>query len=391
LLNTPDILASRLTFKDLDAISGEAFARVDHASGFFVKGFLGAGGVGRGKMYDEDFPAGGAYSNTLQTASGHLAYANIDLGYTFLRAPGAKVGAFVGYNYYTQHINTYNCTQLAGSNVCAAGFPTNFLGIAEDDRFNALRLGVSSRVMLIDRLILTADAAYLPLVDFKGQDDHNARELLLPEASSRGNGVMLEAILGYNVTEAWNVGIGGRYWAWNTRTGTVAFNFLGSPFPPFIEPGRFTTERYGAFVQTSYKWGDAAPRATRMPNKAPVLAATPMNWTDFYIGGHLGGGWSNDGWTDPFPTAPSGLGRINIAGFGDTIHATGPLGGGQIGFNLQSGPWVFGFQADASAADVRGENTCFSGLGASTASASSIRWARSPAASAMPGTVRSPM
>src|SRR6185437_411503 len=39
------------------------------------------------------------------------------------------------------------------------------------------------------------------------------------------------------------------------------------------------------------------------------------------------------------------------------------LGGGQAGLNWQTGHWVYGLQADWSAADLRGENTCFSGLG----------------------------
>jgi opacity protein-like surface antigen len=249
--------------------------------------------------------------------------------------------------------------------VPAGSIPTNFPGLVEDDHFNSLRVGLSSQFMLTERLRLTADVAYLPLVDFKGQDDHNARELLIPEASNSGNGVMLEAILDYAITDAWNVGIGGRYWAWNMRTGTVTFNQLGSNQPPLIEPGRFNTERYGAFVQTSYKWGDttrAAPAAAALPTKAPILAAAPMNWAGFYIGGHLGGGWSNDRWSDPFGPTPGTFGAINFAGFGDRTHATGPLGGGQIGFNLQTGSWVLGIEADASAADLRGENTCFSGL-----------------------------
>jgi opacity protein-like surface antigen len=132
-----------------------------------------------------------------------------------------------------------------------------------------------------------------------------------------------------------------------------------------VEPARFNSERYGAFVQTSYRWGDTTPAAaaTRLPTKAPVVVAAAMNWTGFHIGAHLGGGWSNDRWSDPFGSTPAGGGFFNVAGFGDAAHATGPLGGGQIGFNLQSGQWVFGVEADASAADLRGENTCFSGLG----------------------------
>jgi opacity protein-like surface antigen len=168
---------------------------------------------------------------------------------------------------------------------------------------------------------------------------------------------MLEAVLGYDITTAWNVGVGARYWAWNMRTGSTTFNFLGAP-PPIVEPGGYSSERYGMFVQSSYKWGDAGPVA-----RAPMPAAAPMNWTGLYAGGHIGGGWSNDQWSDTFGSAPSGLGAINIAGFGDTTHATGPLAGGQAGFDLQKANAVFGVQADASAANLMGQGTCFSGLG----------------------------
>src|ERR1700693_6218224 len=119
------------------------------------------------------------------------------------------------------------------------------------------------------------------------------------------------------------------------------------------------------FVQTSYHWGapESAATPNLMPTKAPALAAGPMNWTGFYVGGHLGGGFSNDKCSDPFGSMPSGFGYINVAGFGDTIHAAGPLGGGQIGANWQTGKWVLGAQFDGTLADMRGENTCFSGLG----------------------------
>jgi hypothetical protein len=52
-----------------------------------------------------------------------------------------------------------------------------------------------------------------------------------------------------------------------------------------------------------------------------------------------------------------------MAGFGDTIRATGSLAGGQVGFDWQSGQWVLGIGTDGSWADLRGDNTCFSGLG----------------------------
>ena len=40
--------------------------------------------------------------------------------------------------------------------------PANVLALAEDDRFNSLRLGLSAQAKLTDRLKFTADAAYLP-------------------------------------------------------------------------------------------------------------------------------------------------------------------------------------------------------------------------------------
>ena len=61
----------------------------------------------------------------------------------------------------------------------------------------------------------------------------------------------------------------------------------------------------------------------RAPIRSPI--ATIYDWTGFYAGGHVGGGWVGDG---------------------DSSF----LGGGQVGFNFQSGPWVYGVEADASAA-----------------------------------------
>jgi opacity protein-like surface antigen len=244
--------------------------------------------------------------------------------------------------------------------VCGPGQIQNgYLGITEHDTYQSLRLGVSAQFMLTERLRLTADAAYIPAVKFTGEDNHNARQLVFPEWGNRGDGTMLEAILDYRVADGWNVGIGGRYWAWNMRTGTTGTIDLtpgAGPQPDQLQ--RFATERYGVFVQTSYRWGDTTASAVPvMPTKAPYRAA-PMNWTGFYVGGHLGGGWSRDRWSDPFPTAAG-----NIAGFGDFTRANGPLAGGQIGADVQFGAWVLGVQADYAWADLHGENTCFSGLG----------------------------
>jgi hypothetical protein len=51
-----DRLLSRLTWSDLQAHSGEAFGRIEHLSGFFLKGFAGGGAITTGNLRDEDFP-----------------------------------------------------------------------------------------------------------------------------------------------------------------------------------------------------------------------------------------------------------------------------------------------------------------------------------------------
>lgn len=354
----PSNLISRLTYEGADAWSGETFARLDHASGFFVKGNLGAGGITDGNLVDEDFPADKSYSNTNSLLSGgHLGYATVDLGYSFLRAPGAKVGAFVGYNYLAQHLNSYDCTQQAGDDSCVGPPDPNFLGISEDERFYSLRVGLSAQFMLTDRFKFSADAAYLPAVHFRALDNHNFREGSFPSLSNNGDGVMLEGMLDYAVTPNWNVGVGGRFWAWNMHDGYAYFDFLG--LPPGTTPAyiRFYNERHGIFVQSSYRWGDTTPTFASNGETPP-----PMDWRGFYLGGHLGGAWTDDHWSDPFgETMRAGL--PNVPGFGDTIHGTGPLAGPQAGFNWQFGHVVAGVEADWSAADLRGENTCFSGLG----------------------------
>jgi len=358
---SPLTLTSRLVYKDLDGVSGETFARADHSSGFFVKGYVGAGQITGGTLIDEDFPGfGGAYSNTQSPTYGSFGYATVDVGYALLRTPTVKLGPFVGYNYYNQHINGIGCNQIAGDTTCG-GIDPQMQVFSEDDHFNSLRVGVSTEAMLTDRVKLTTDAAYIPLTDFGGEDQHLLRQLLLWEGANSGSGVMLEAALDYYLTPSWSVGIGGRYWAWNTNNGSWLFDNLppGSG-PQFYEPAIFSNERYGVFVQTSYRWGAETDRAQRASVQANAVAA-PMNWTGMFVGGHFGGGWSASDWSDPFGSTPA-AGLTNVAGFGDHPRATGALIGGQIGADWQRGVWVLGVEAAASAANFKGANTCFSGL-----------------------------
>jgi len=251
-----DLLVSRLTY-DTTSATGEVFGRIDTSSNLFLKGFVGGGSHLSGRMHDEDWVIFGAtvpYSNTLSNpVNGDLAYGTFDVGYALFHGPSAKVGGFIGYNYFKESKSAFGCVQIANANSdCVPSLPNSTLGITENDTWHSMRLGLNGEVKLIDRLTLTADAAYLPLVSFTGKDNHLLRtdvaDTVSPE-SGNGRGVQLEAILAYALGKSFSIGAGGRYWAmWSTNASTNGF---GSQCPCQTLPVR--TERYGAFVQASYK------------------------------------------------------------------------------------------------------------------------------------------
>jgi outer membrane immunogenic protein len=73
------------------------------------------------------------------------------------------------------------------------------------------------------------------------------------------------------------------------------------------------------------------------PTVPPVAYVSPVyNWSGFYVGGHLGGGFADSSWSDPF------------TGANDTFNKLGFLGGGQVGANLQFNALVLGVEGDFS-------------------------------------------
>ena len=252
----PGLLVSRLTY-DSSAASGELFGRIDTPSNVFLKGFVGGGKILSGNLHDEDWYIGNGqvpYSNTQSNVTGDLAYGTFDVGYSVFRGPSSNVGGFIGFNYYEENKSAYGCTQIANPfSDCVSAVPNSTLVITEDDKWYSLRVGVNGVVTLADRLKLTADAAYLPYVAFRGTDNHLLRveepSTISPE-SGAGQGVQVEAILSYAFSNAFSVGAGGRYWAmWAPNATTNSFG-ASCPCPGLP----VSTERYGGFLQASYKF-----------------------------------------------------------------------------------------------------------------------------------------
>ncbi|WP_050031545.1 outer membrane beta-barrel protein [Bradyrhizobium sp. LTSP857] len=83
--------------------------------------------------------------------------------------------------------------------------------------------------------------------------------------------------------------------------------------------------------------------------KAPAIATPLYDWSGFYIGAFGGGGYGNHNLNNA--TGPAGF-----ANFTANYSSKGGLGGGEIGYNWQSGNIVVGVEADGFGADIKGND-----------------------------------
>lgn len=101
-------------------------------------------------------------------------------------------------------------------------------------------------------------------------------------------------------------------------------------------------------------WGSIAAAFAADLGSRPAYKAMPIatvyDWTGLYIGGHVG--WAS---ADRTFEPTNILGVIVNPGFRQ--NSNGFLGGGQVGFNQQTGNWVWGLEADISGTDLRRATT----------------------------------
>jgi outer membrane immunogenic protein len=86
------------------------------------------------------------------------------------------------------------------------------------------------------------------------------------------------------------------------------------------------------------------------------MIAAVYDWSGFYIGANGGWGSSRKCWD-----AVNGAGAF-LANEG-CHDATGGTVGGQVGYRWQTGPWVFGLEAQGNWADFKGSNASLFALG----------------------------
>lgn len=86
--------------------------------------------------------------------------------------------------------------------------------------------------------------------------------------------------------------------------------------------------------------------AADMALKAPPIVAPAWGWGGFYVGANGGGGGGSSCWNYPFFAVDTGC-----------HNPTGGLGGGQLGYNVQTGGYVFGAEISGDWANLKGSNT----------------------------------
>jgi outer membrane immunogenic protein len=104
----------------------------------------------------------------------------------------------------------------------------------------------------------------------------------------------------------------------------------------------------------------APAMAADMPVKAPVYKAPPpspvYDWTGIYLGAHAGYGWGDPDSHIDWSNSVLAGGPLPPAIPADYSKRTkGFIGGGQIGFNYQTGNLVFGVEGDIAYASIKGD------------------------------------
>jgi outer membrane immunogenic protein len=86
-----------------------------------------------------------------------------------------------------------------------------------------------------------------------------------------------------------------------------------------------------------------------LPMKAPAAVSPTYDWSGFYVGVYGGGGFGNH-------NLHNALGNLGFANYTINYDSTGAIGGGELGYNVQSGNIVVGVEADGFWSGIKGSD-----------------------------------
>jgi outer membrane immunogenic protein len=112
--------------------------------------------------------------------------------------------------------------------------------------------------------------------------------------------------------------------------------------------------------------------AADLPLKAPSATASVYDWTGVYVGVFGGGGYGNHNLNNSTGSA------VPFADFSANYASTGGIGGGEIGYNWQSGSFVIGIEGDLAWTGIKGNDANQFNAGAfpgvTAVDADNLRW-----------------
>jgi outer membrane immunogenic protein len=87
----------------------------------------------------------------------------------------------------------------------------------------------------------------------------------------------------------------------------------------------------------------AADLARPIYKGPPAIAPAPFSWSGFYVGINGGYGFGSSEWTGPISS--------------DEFEVNGGLVGATLGYNIQTGNWVWGIEGDIDASWMKGSDS----------------------------------
>ncbi|MDF1646781.1 MAG: outer membrane beta-barrel protein [Legionellaceae bacterium] len=348
-------LLSRLTYQDIKTSTAEGFWRLNHQSGIFFKGYVGAGSNIGGNFFDEDFsPAVDIYSQTQSDQKyGRLSYLSIDLGYHLFQSGHYRLSPFMGYHYWFTHYNSFGCEQKADNpDICATFSFSNATDILNDNAsWNSLRLGINGEIQLLENLNFVLDAAYI-YAYLLGHDFHNLRPDIRGEFfEGTGNGAQIDMAFNWLATSNFSMGIGARWWTVKT-TGHAHFEETAvQGRPQYINT---TQNNYGIMIQSQYQFDENKQQDSLMNQSGKNSSL--KHWDGLFLGANLGYGASfNNASILPFASTPESI--ADASPLLVHLQSSGFLGGGQIGYHWTHNNLLLGIESDIDYAAVAGTNS----------------------------------
>jgi outer membrane immunogenic protein len=103
--------------------------------------------------------------------------------------------------------------------------------------------------------------------------------------------------------------------------------------------------------------------------KAPPVVTPAYDWSGFYVGVFGGGGFGNHNLNNA--NGPAGFANFTL-----NYESTGAIGGGEAGYNWQSGNVLFGVEGDAFWSGIKGNNNVGStdAFGFASTDETGLRW-----------------